>query len=211
MPASTRSAILSRLSSRTSANATNPSQPKPRDAMIHGMSTERSDDATRRGEGALLRGEWDEARAAFEESLAREASAAALDGLARALWWLADSQGAISAWERAYTALRGVGDRDRSARVALLLAEEYGEGRGNEAAANGWLARARDLLGDERSSTVGWLGVAAARSTSDPAAARELAAEALDIGRRLAIRTWSWSRWDVSPSPSSRWARSRTA
>ena len=148
---------------------------------------EPSTEAIRRGEAALAKGEWDDARAAFEEGLGGSESAVALDGLARTLWWLADSQGAVSAWERAYTALRRAGEKDRSVRIALLLAEEYGEGRGNEAAANGWLARARDLLaGAEASAAVGWLRLAEARSISDPNAARELAAEALDHGRRFA-------------------------
>jgi DNA-binding CsgD family transcriptional regulator len=150
------------------------------------MPVELSAEAIRRGRGALLKGEWDEARAAFEGSLGAGESAAALDGLARALWWLADSQGAISAWERAYTTLRRAGDRDRSVRIALLLAEEYGEGRGNEAAANGWLARARDLLaGAEASAAIGWLRLAEARSMADPAASREVAAEGVDLGRRF--------------------------
>jgi DNA-binding CsgD family transcriptional regulator len=142
--------------------------------------------AVERGEDALLEGEWEAARAAFEESLELEESPRALDGLARALWWLADSAGAISAWERAYAAFRGEGDRDRSVRIALFLAEEYGEGRGNEAAANGWLARAGSLLADaDPSAALGWLRLAAGRATSDPTDSRELAIEALDLGRRF--------------------------
>ena len=151
-----------------------------------GVSGEGSSEAVLRGERALREGEWTEAREAFEEGLSEGDSPDALDGLARALWWLADSAGAISAWERAYAASRVDGDLGRSVRIALLLTEEYSEGRGNEAAANGWLARARSLLeGSDPSTETGWLRLAEARTSSDPAVARELAIEALDLGRQF--------------------------
>src|SRR5207244_2583960 len=126
-------------------------------------------------------------RSAFERALNTAESPRALEGLGRARWWLADSSGAIASFEQAYTAYRRAGDDARAARMALLLAEEYAEARGNGAAANGWLARARDLLGESSSSAErGWLRLAEARAAFGPTESRELAVEALDLGRRFA-------------------------
>jgi DNA-binding CsgD family transcriptional regulator/tetratricopeptide (TPR) repeat protein len=150
------------------------------------MATELVARTIRRGEQALRDADWEGARASFEEALAEEQSPEALEGFARASWWLSDSPGAISHWEQAYTAHRKTGDRGRAALVALLLAEEYGEARGNDAASNGWLARARDLVKDSPPSVEhGWVRLAEARTASDPATSRELAQEALDVARRF--------------------------
>jgi DNA-binding CsgD family transcriptional regulator len=150
------------------------------------MQAELGSDGVRLGEEALARADWDAARVAFEEQLEHRAASETLEGLARALWWLADSAGAIARWEQAYAAYQKAGDHARAARIALLLSEEYGESRGNDAASNGWLARARDLVaGSPRSVEHGWLRLAEARSASDPASSRELAEEALDVARRF--------------------------
>jgi DNA-binding CsgD family transcriptional regulator len=150
------------------------------------MATELIAAAIRNGEQALRDADWEGARTWFEEALAEEQSPEALEGLARASWWLSDSTGAISSWEQAYAAHRKTGDRSRAVLIALLLAEEYGEARGNDAASNGWLARARDLLNDSPPSPEhGWVRLAEARTTSDLAASRELAQEALDVARRF--------------------------
>jgi tetratricopeptide (TPR) repeat protein len=150
--------------------------------MLEGLTAE----AVRRGEQALRDAEWEEARASFHEALAQGESPEAYLGLARALWWLADSGGAIARWEQAYAAYRRAGDQGQAVRIALLLAEEYGEGRGNDAASNGWLARARDILaGSPPSAEHGWLRLAEARGASDPATSLDLAAEALELARRF--------------------------
>jgi DNA-binding CsgD family transcriptional regulator len=150
------------------------------------MATELMAAAIRRGEQALRDADWEGARTSFEEALADELSPEALDGLARASWWLADSAGAIARWEQAYAGHRVAGDRGRTVRIALLLAEEYGEARGNDAASNGWLARARDLLeGSPPSVEHGWVRLAEARAASDPATSLEFAQEALEVARRF--------------------------
>jgi DNA-binding CsgD family transcriptional regulator/AraC-like DNA-binding protein len=150
------------------------------------VPTELIASAIRRGEQALREADWEVARTSFEEALAEEQSPQALEGLARASWWLSDSAGAISSWEQAYVAHRKAGHRDRAALTALLLSEEYGEARGNDAASNGWLARARDLLaGSPPSVEHGWVRLAEARAAFDPATSRELAQEALDAARRF--------------------------
>jgi DNA-binding CsgD family transcriptional regulator len=137
------------------------------------------------GWDALRAAQWAAARAAFEADLAREETAAALDGLARARWWLSDLPGAIEAWERAYTAYRR-GDLDEpAAHVAVLLSREHAEGMGNDALANGWLARARDLLdGYPDSVQWGWVALVESERAFDPTSALEHAEQALAVARR---------------------------
>jgi hypothetical protein len=108
----------------------------------------------------LRSADWTAARAAFESELGDTETAAALDGLARARWWLSDIPGAIEAWERAYTAYRKAGLDEPAGHVAILLSREHAEGLGNDALANGWLARARDLLdGQPDSIEWGWVAL----------------------------------------------------
>jgi len=109
-----------------------------------------------------------------------------LDGLARSRWWLADVPGAIDAWEPAYAGYRQRGDDAAAARVALLLSKEHGQTLGNHGAANGWLARARDLVSGLRPSSVqGWVKLAESEVEMDPAGSFDLAAEALEAARRF--------------------------
>jgi DNA-binding CsgD family transcriptional regulator/tetratricopeptide (TPR) repeat protein len=147
------------------------------------------------GESALREGDWAAARAAFEAVLATApsapvaeaavATAEALDGLGRALWWLGDPEGARAARQRAYAGFRRRGEVRRAVRIALWLAGEYGAAWGNEAAANGWVARAERLLRDlEPGAEAGWLELARAERAADPAAAPPLAREALEIALR---------------------------
>ncbi|MBA2359385.1 MAG: hypothetical protein H0V79_00375, partial [Actinobacteria bacterium] len=85
-------------------------------------------------------------------------SSEALDGLGRALWWLRDAQGAVVNRERAYAGFRRDGELARAARIALWLSREYALVWRNDAAANGWLARAERLLADVApGSERGWL------------------------------------------------------
>ena len=150
------------------------------------MPGELSAEETRTGEQALRDGRWDEAREAFEASLAAGTTPEAMEGLGRSLWWLSDPAGAIAWWERAYTGYREAGDDAGAARVAVLMSSEYGDALGNEAAANGWLARARDLLAALPDSAVhGWLRLREAEVAMDPAEALVAARDALDAGRRF--------------------------
>ena len=135
---------------------------------------------------ALLVGRWDQAKAGFEAELRAGETPAALDGLARSLWWLADVPGAIDAWERAYVTYRREGDDSAAARVALFLHKEHGQTLGNFTVANGWLARARDLLsGLPLSAARGWLKLAESETEMSPAESYDLAQEALEAGRRF--------------------------
>jgi DNA-binding CsgD family transcriptional regulator len=154
--------------------------------MMPAVEEETRADAPTDGWESLRSGRWGHAKAAFEAAIAEHETAATLDGLARSRWWLADVAGAIEAWERAYTAYRREGDDVAAARAALFLAKEHGQTLGNQAAANGWLARTRDLLTPlPVSAAHGWLALADSEIETDAAASLELATRALEIGRRL--------------------------
>src|SRR5215216_5900302 len=134
------------------------------------------------GYEALAAGDWARARTAFEAALTAGDSPEALDGLGRALWWLRDAEGAVVNRERAYAGFRRDGQLARAARIALWLSREYALVWGNEAAANGWLARAERLLADiAPDAERGWLELARSERVRDPDAARRLAASALDV------------------------------
>ena len=101
--------------------------------------------------------------------MAGNETALAFDGLARARWWLSDIPGAIEAWERAYTAYRRAGQDEPAAHVAVLLSREHAEGLGNDAVANGWLARAKDVLdGQPDSVEWGWVALVESERAVDP-------------------------------------------
>jgi DNA-binding CsgD family transcriptional regulator len=146
------------------------------------MATLAVEDLVREGDDALLSGEWERARAAFEAVLREEDLPVALDGLGRALWWLRDTSGAIAYRERAYAAFRRDGELARAARLALWLSREYALVWGNEAAANGWLARAERLLVDTAPGAErGWIALARSERTANPEVAASLAREALEV------------------------------
>ncbi len=139
-----------------------------------------------RGSEALLSGDWEGARGAFEASLAEDPSATAEEGLGRALWWLRDTEAAISHVERAYAAHRLAGEVSRAAANALWLSREFAAAYGNAAVSAGWYARAEGLLEDagdvpER----GWLALARAERSEIPQEMLQHAKKALETARRL--------------------------
>src|ERR687891_1804638 len=140
--------------------------------MIRAMAGSATPPTSSTGWNALRAADWAGARAAFEAELASKETAAALDGLAQARWWLSDIAGAIEAWERAYTAYRRGGLDEPAAHVAVLLSREHTDGMGNDALANGWLARARGLLGGHPDSIEwGWVALAESEQAIDPTSA----------------------------------------
>jgi predicted negative regulator of RcsB-dependent stress response len=137
------------------------------------------------GYEALARGEWEAARVAFSEALEDGDYPEALDGLGRALWWLRDAEGAVVHRERAYAGFRRDGELARAVRIALWLSREYSLVWGNDAASNGWLARAERLLRDVApGAEQGWLALARAERAVDPEEAADLAGAALEVGIR---------------------------
>ena len=151
------------------------------------MSIEASTDPMVRGDAALQGGDWEAARAAFEEALRHAGTARAHEGLARALWWSHDTEGAISQMERAYAAHRDDSDTRAAAACALWLAREFKAAYGHDAVSGGWLARADGLLreaGDVPEQ--GWLALSRAERADAPRDMHRYAEVALEVARRLA-------------------------
>ena len=160
--------------------------------------------------GLSARGRVGQARAAFEAELASNETAEALDGLARTRWWLSDISGAVEAWDRAYTAYRRAGLDESAAHVAVLLSREHGEGLGNQALANGWLARAKDLLAPHPDSLEwGWVALVESERAVDPTLPWPTPSVHWPWPGEPETPIWSWLRWVAPDWPRSRWAESR--
>jgi LuxR family maltose regulon positive regulatory protein len=148
--------------------------------------------ALARARAALEGNDWEKARDAFRLALAAEESPEALLGLASASWWLDDGDTTLDARERAYKLLRDRGENRVAAMTAIWLADDYFKFRGEPAVAKGWRQRAHRLLdGAGPCAEQGWLamfeGSWALEMDDDLDAARRLAAEAVELGRRFAV------------------------
>jgi LuxR family transcriptional regulator, maltose regulon positive regulatory protein len=146
----------------------------------------------RAGQQALSQGEWQVARHAFECALSSSPLPEALEGLASAAWWLQDATCVFEARERAYRAYRKRGDARAAARVAIALAGDSLNFRGEPAVAQGWQQRARELLTDgELVAEQGWLELAegdfALSVQGDPRTAAHSAESAWQIGQSLRV------------------------
>jgi LuxR family transcriptional regulator, maltose regulon positive regulatory protein len=149
-------------------------------------------DPTLRGvaASALADGDWAAARKAFARELANGESPEALEGLALAHWWLSEVVEACRAREAAYRLYMERGDHRSAARMALALARDYADFRGEDAIGNGWLQRARRLLADQAECEEhAWVrfreGDIALFGHLDVEAARAAGADAAAIGRRV--------------------------
>lgn len=141
------------------------------------------------GRAALVQGEWAQAKAQFQAAGALEESPEALEGLGVAAWWLGETTTLFDARERAYLGYQQRGDRRSAARVAIALAADFNEARGEPAVAKGWLQRARRLLEhQEPAPEHGWLVIwEGLWSLPDTAAARARGVEAAELGRTLHV------------------------
>ncbi|MGQ0479990.1 MAG: LuxR C-terminal-related transcriptional regulator [Pseudonocardia sp.] len=129
-----------------------------------------TEDPLEAGQAALDRGDWAGAQTIFAGLVDQRETAEALHGLARALEWGGDYQGAIDLYERAFRAFRAEG---QSAAPAVIAGRElsflYLAVHGNLAAAGGWLARARRLVGAAGDCVErGWVALADALMEEDP-------------------------------------------
>jgi hypothetical protein len=119
-------------------------------------------------------------------ALAETQRAEAHDGLGRALWWLHDTDGAITHVELAYAARRETGDVRGAAEDALWLSREFSAGYGNAAVSAGWYARAEGLLRDAGDVLEqGWLSLTRAERSEAPADMARLARKAVEVARRF--------------------------
>jgi len=142
------------------------------------------------GRAALERADWAEARARFEAAAAADDVPEAWEGLSRAAWWQGDQEATMGARERAYRAYRRGGDACAAARMAMWLASDHIDFRGDDAVASAWLRRGRALLGDrEPCAEQGFIMLHEADialfAEADPAAAARLARDGLDLARRI--------------------------
>jgi DNA-binding NarL/FixJ family response regulator len=147
-------------------------------------------DPLRAGWAALAAGEWEEARRCFERALAESETAEGFEGLGWAAYCSDDDAVTFRAREAAHRLYRERGDDSSAARVAVWLAADWLEFRGEPAVSNGWLQRAHRLLDDrEPGPDHGWLAVHEASLVvdDDPAAARPLAVKAAELGRRFGV------------------------
>jgi DNA-binding CsgD family transcriptional regulator len=137
------------------------------------------------GEVALAVGDWAAARDAFRSAWDQEQSADALDGLGRALWWLGEPKEALDVRARAFGLIRRNHDDRRAAAVAIWLARQHRNLYKHQAMGEGWLARARSLVGDlaDARSLPGWLALAAAEAAAPGVPAAEAADHAVRIAR----------------------------
>lgn len=142
-----------------------------------------------RARAALERWAWaealDHAWAARVHQGADEADR--FDIVAEAAWWLGRLDDCIEAREQAYALYEGAGDRLRAGQCAVWLCEHH-QMRARPAIAGGWLRRARRALENDADSVeyaaliLREAEVAHGSGALDRA--RNLAAEALDLGRK---------------------------
>lgn len=138
-------------------------------------------------EEARKRADWERARDLYMEMLELDPDEPeALDGLGMISWWLTGhASDAIEYRRRAYAEFRRRGERCRAAGIAVYIAAES-RIEGNEAAGNGWLARAEGLLeGLETCSERGWLEVERAKRSPSADEREQHARQAVEIARRL--------------------------
>ncbi len=133
---------------------------------------------------ALAAGQWQAARELFRLALGEQESPDALAGMGSTLWWLGDLRASLRHRERAYAIYRGEQRLGDAAAVALEIAVTYLSNLDNEAAARGWIARARRAAstGDDRSLDP-WLWLMEGYVSSDPDEQLELLRRALDGAR----------------------------
>lgn len=144
------------------------------------------------GRHALSRGAWDEARESFEAALRERETPEALEGLSWAAWWLNDADTTFATRESAFRLYRKGGDARGAARMAIWLAADYLDFRGEAAVANGWRERARRLLNTlDETPEHGWFalleGALALEADDDPATGGRLGARAAELGVRLGL------------------------
>jgi ATP/maltotriose-dependent transcriptional regulator MalT len=143
------------------------------------------------GRAALQDADWERARAAFEEATAAGKGPEAWEGLSWAAWWEGDLDATFAARERAYRTFRSAGDVRGAARMAMWLASDHLDFRGDDAVASAWLRRAEALVAQvEPCREHGYNKLLAADlallAHADPDAAVAGATEAIELARRIA-------------------------
>ena len=134
-------------------------------------------------------GRWEEARAQYAAAAAADGAGEAYDGLGRVCWWLGDVRSAIRHRERAFTCYHKEDRTDDAARVAVDLGIWYLTNLDNDAAAQGWLARAaRCAEGTRDDALRGWVILVGAYLSGDPRRLAAGIAEASSVARMVGDR-----------------------
>ncbi len=157
------------------------------------MAASTGADALAEAYAALKRGRLAEARRLFEAAVARDGSAQAHEGLSWAALAQDDGPATIAARTAAYRLYCEADTPVAAARMAMWLAKDHDDFRGEVAIANGWLARARRLLeGQPMAPEHGWLPVLECWGTDaderDPALITARAREAMEVARHCGDR-----------------------
>jgi LuxR family transcriptional regulator, maltose regulon positive regulatory protein len=142
---------------------------------------------------ALEEGRCEQARELFEQVVAAEETAAAHEGLSWAALSLDDGETVMRARQRAYRLYCETEDHIAAARMAMWLAKDYEDFRGDAAIANGWRERARRRLeGQPIAPEHGWLPIlecwGAGSGEYDPQVVAAKASEAMEVARRCGDR-----------------------
>jgi ATP/maltotriose-dependent transcriptional regulator MalT len=145
-------------------------------------------DLLARGRQALACGAWETARDLLQEAASRHPTPEALEWLGWAYYWLDDAERLFEIRDQAYRKHLERGDRRSAARVAMWLAYDYAEFRGERAVADGLLQRAGQLLdGLDPSPEHAWFVALTAHEVllgqKDPARAVAVASEGIQIAR----------------------------
>ena len=140
------------------------------------------------GQAALARAAWADARACFEAAAAAEDSPEAWEGISRAAWWEGDQETTMSARVRAYHRYRRIEDARGAARMAMWVASDHLDFRGDDAVCAVWLRRARTLLdGHPPGAELGFVLLleadVALLADNDPRTAERIAETALALAR----------------------------
>jgi LuxR family transcriptional regulator, maltose regulon positive regulatory protein len=164
--------------------AKEPSQSSPDDADPI------ANDPLLQGQAALERASWNEARSCFELAIARHETPQAHEGLSWACWWQDDFEPLVRSREAAFRLYRQIHDDLGAARMAMWLAADYCDFRGEEAISSGWFQRAESLLSPLTPAPEhGWLRLIEADTAltlrGDVAAASRASRAAADIAREL--------------------------
>ncbi|MGA8846798.1 MAG: LuxR C-terminal-related transcriptional regulator [Nocardioides sp.] len=147
--------------------------------------------ALQQGISALAAARWQEAHDLLVQAVVESPTGVALETLGEACSWLDDAD-AIAVRERAYRVYREEGDARGAARTAIALAFDHLTFRGEAAVGQGWLGLAARALVDvplsaEHGHLAVWEADFAISVDGDPVVGAAKAAEAIRVGRELAI------------------------
>src|SRR5215207_948435 len=151
-------------------------------------ATRTGEDPLALGRAALEQAAWDEARAHYEQAVDTGGGGEAWEGVSWAAWWQGDLDATFASRERAFRAYRQADDPCGAARMAMWLASDHFDFRGDDAVAGAWLRRAEDLVRDrppcpERGYNLLMAADLALFAHGDPATALAKAQEAIEVAR----------------------------